>query len=95
MSHALNRWYGQNSGTSLVSQGGMSSGRPKDIAGTGGLERTVGQAWSVRVGCPVDVHGTRELDRTVGQAWSVTVGCPADIPWTSTGQVGQSGIIEV
>ena len=29
-----------------------------DVHRTGGLDRTVGQTWSVRVGCPMDVHGT-------------------------------------
>ena len=50
--HPLDRWTGQDSGTSLVSKGGMSNGRPMDVHWTGGLDRTVGQAWSVRVGCP-------------------------------------------
>ena len=27
----LDRWIGQDSGTSLVSEGGMSSGRPMDV----------------------------------------------------------------
>ena len=49
---------GQDSGTSLVSEGGMSNGRPVDVHSTGGLDRTVGQAWSVRVGCPMDVPCT-------------------------------------
>ena len=44
----LDRWTGQDSGTSLVSEGGMSM----DVHWTGGLDRTVVQAWSVRVGCP-------------------------------------------
>ena len=49
------RWTGQDSGTSLVSEGGTSNGRPMDVHWTGGLDRTVGQAWSVRVGRPMDV----------------------------------------
>ena len=51
----LDRWTGRDSGTSLVSEGGMSNGRPVDVHWTGGLDGTVGQAWSVRVGCPMDV----------------------------------------
>ena len=58
MGRPLDRWTGQDSGTSLVSEGGMSNGRPMDVHWTGGLDRTVGQAWSVRAGCPMDVHGT-------------------------------------
>ena len=56
--------YRQDSGTSLVSEGGMSNGRPMDVHWTGGLDRTVGQAWSVMggcpmmVGCPMDVPWT-------------------------------------
>ena len=65
----------------------MSSGRPMDIHWTGGLDRTVGQAWSVRVGCPVGVHWTGGLDRTVGQAWSVR----RDVQWASIGQVDWTG----
>ena len=49
---------GLDSGTSLVSEGGMSNGHLMDIHWTGGLNRTVGQAWSVRVGCPMDIHWT-------------------------------------
>ena len=77
---------GQDSGTSLVSEGGMSNGRPVDVHWTGGLDRTVGQAWSVRVGCPMDVPWT-----SIGQAWSVRVGCPMDVPWMSIGQVDWTG----
>ena len=69
----------------------MSNGRPMDVHRTGGLDRTMGQAWSVRVGCPMDVRRTGGLDRTVGQAWSVRVGCPMDVPWTSIGQVDWTG----
>ena len=29
-----------------------------DVHWTDGLDRTVGQAWSVRVGCPMDVPWT-------------------------------------
>ena len=54
----LVRWTGQDSGTSLVSEGGMSNGHPVGVHWTGGLDRTVGQAWSVRVGCPMDVPWT-------------------------------------
>ena len=36
----------------------MSNGRPMDVHRTGGLDRTMGQAWSVRVGCPMDVPWT-------------------------------------
>ena len=54
----LERWTGQDSGTSLVSEGGMSNGHLMDIHWTGGLNRTAGQAWSVRVGCPMDIHWT-------------------------------------
>ena len=42
-------------GTSLVCEGGMPNGHPMDVNWTGGLDRTVGQARSVRVGCPMDV----------------------------------------
>ena len=52
---SLDRWTGQNSKTSLVSEGGMSNGHLMDIHWTGGLDQTVGQAWSVRVGCAMDV----------------------------------------
>ena len=84
----MDRWTGQDSGTSLVSEGGMSNGRPVDVHWTGGLDRTVGQAWSVRVGCPMDVPWTSigQVDRIVGQAWSVRVGCPMDVPWMSIGR---------
>ena len=41
----LDRWTGQDSGTSLVSEGGMSNGCPMDVHWTGGLDRTVGHAW--------------------------------------------------
>ena len=51
----LDRWTGQDSGTSLVSEGEMSNECPMDVHWTGGLDRTVGQAWSVRVGCPMNV----------------------------------------
>ena len=82
-------------GTSLVSEGGMSNGRPMDVYWTGGLDRTVGQAWSVRVGSPMDVPwmSTGQVDWTGqwGQAWSVRVGCPMDIPWMSIGQVDWTG----
>ena len=58
---------------------------------TGGLDRIVGQAWSVRG----DVHWIGGLDRTVGQAWSVRVGCPLD-RWTGqdsgTSLVSEGGI---
>ena len=70
----------------------MSNGRPMDVHWTGGLDRTVGQAWSVRVGRPMDVPWmTGGLDRTVGQAWSVRVGRPMDVPWMSIGQVDWTG----
>ena len=60
MSHGrpLDRWTGQDSGTSLISEGGMSNGCPMDVHWTGGLDGTVGQAWSVRVGCPMDIPWT-------------------------------------
>ena len=58
----LDRWTGQDSGTSLVCEGGMSNGCPVDVHWTGGLDRTVGQAWSVRGGVS---HG-RSLDRWTG-----------------------------
>ena len=51
----LDRWTGQDSGTSLVSEGGMSNGSPHDVQWTGGLDGTVGKVWSLRVGCPMDV----------------------------------------
>ena len=38
--------------------GGMSNGCPTDVHWTGGWERTVGQAWLVRVGCPMDFSWT-------------------------------------
>ena len=64
------RWTGWDSGISLVTEGGMSNGCPMDVHWTGGLDRTVGQAWSVRVGCPMDVPwmsigevGQSEVDR--------------------------------
>ena len=50
------------------SEGGMSNGCPMDVHWTGGLDRTVGQAWSVRVECPMDILGT---------SW----GHPGDIHW--------------
>ena len=45
-------WKGQRKS----SEGGMSNGCPMDVHWTGGLDRTVGQAWSVRVECPMDIH---------------------------------------
>ena len=33
--HPLDRWTGQDSGTSLISEGGMSNGRPVDVHWTG------------------------------------------------------------
>ena len=38
-------WTGLDSGTSLLSEHGMSIGHPMDVHGTGGLDRTVGPAW--------------------------------------------------
>ena len=69
--------------TSLVSEGEMSNRRPMESIGQ--VDRTMGQAWSVRVGCPMDVPWTSigQVDRTAGQAWSVRVGCqwtPVDNP---------------
>ena len=65
---------------------------PWDVHWTGGLDGTVGQAWSVRVGCPMDVPwmSIGQVDWT-GQ-WdkpghAVRVGCPMDVPWMSIGQV--------
>ena len=55
LSMGVHRWTGRDSGTSLVSEGGISNGRLVDVHWTGGLDETVGQAWSVRVGCPMDV----------------------------------------
>ena len=62
MSHGrpLDRWTGQDSGTSLVSEGRMSNGRSMDVQWTGGLDQTVGQACSVRVGCPTDAPWTAQ-----------------------------------
>ena len=54
----MDRWTGHDSETSLVCQGGMSNGCPMDVDWMGGLDRTVGQAWSVRVGCPMDAPWT-------------------------------------
>ena len=73
----------------------MSMGRKvvshlMDIHWTGGLDRAVGQAWTVRVGCPMDIPLTSIghvncMDRTVGKAWSVRVrmsnGHPMEINW--------------
>ena len=55
----------KDSGTSPVCEGGMSNGRPMNIHWTCGLDRTVGQARSVRVGCPMDVPWTSigQVDR--------------------------------
>ena len=82
-------------GTNLVSEGGMSNGRPMDVHWTGGLDRTVGTSLvsegGMSNGRPMDVHWTGGLDRTVGQAWSVRVGCPMDVPWMSIGQVDWTG----
>ena len=92
---SLDRWTGQDSGTSLVSEGGMSNGCPVDVHWTGGLHgqdsgTSLVSEGGMSNGCPVDVHWTGGLARTVGQAWSVRVGCPMDVPWTSIGQVEQS-----
>ena len=58
----------------------MSNGRPMDIHWTGGLDRTVGQAWSLRVGSPMDVPwmSIGQVDR-VGQwtGWD-----SGDVHWT-------------
>ena len=47
-----------DSRTNLVCEGGMSKGRPMGVHWTGALDRTAGQAWSVRVGCPTNVPWT-------------------------------------
>ena len=89
MSHGrpLDRCTGQDSGTSLVSEGGMSM---MDVPWTS-IRQVDWTGQSLRVGCPMDVHCTGGLDRTVGQALSVRVGCPMDVPWTSLGQVDWTG----
>ena len=73
----------------------MSSGHPMDIHWTGGLDRTVGQAWSVRVGCPVDVHWT-SLDRWIGQDSGTSLvsegGMSSGHPLDIIGQIGQSQV---
>ena len=51
----------------------MSNGHLMDIHWTGGLDQTVGQAWSWSEGemcnaCPMDVRWRGGLDKTVEQA---------------------------
>ena len=56
------------------------------LGAPGGLDRTVGQAWSLKVGCPMDVP----LDRWTGQDSGTSLvgeggmsnGCPMDVHWT-------------
>ena len=50
-------WIGQDRTVGQVETVGctMDVPHPMDVHWTGGLDRTVGQAWSVRVGCPMDV----------------------------------------
>ena len=93
MSIGLDRWTGQDSGTSLVSEGGMSSGCPSDKWTGRDSGTSLVSEGGMSSGRPVDVHWTGGLDRTVGQAWSVRVGCPmdVDVPWMSIGQVDWMG----
>ena len=93
------RRVGQDSGTGLVCEGWMSNGRPmikwtshRCPFWTCGLDRTVGQARSVRVGCPMDVPWM-----SIGQVDSGTrLVCeggmsnarPVDVHWTG-GPEGQ------
>ena len=60
-----------------------------DVHWTGGLDGTVGQAWSVRVGCPMDVHGrpmdvhwTGGLGTSLVSEGGMSNGYPMDIHWT-------------
>ena len=78
---SLDRWTGQNSKTSQVSEGGMSIGHLIDIHWTGVLDKKVRQAWSVRVGYAMDVPwmSIGEVDWT--RHWNK--------PGISIGQVGQ------
>ena len=50
----LDRWTGQDSGTSLVSEGGMSNGRPMDVCWTG---KTILTKW------------TEDFDGKLGHEW--------------------------
>ena len=59
----LDRWTGQDSGTSLVSEGGMSNGHPVDIHWTGGLDRTAAHGHPMHIPCTSHAGG---LDRTGG-----------------------------
>ena len=60
---------------------------------TGELDRTVGQAWSVRVGCPMDVNGCpwtsigqvdwpQDSETSLVTEGGMSNGHPVDIHWT-------------
>ena len=75
----------------------MSSGRPLDIHWTGGLDRTVGQAWSVRrdvqwtsIG---QVDWTGQWDKPGQRGWR----CPVGVHWTGglDRTVGQAWSVRV
>ena len=91
----MDRWTGQDSGTSLVSEGGTSNGRPMDVHWTGGLDRTVGQAWSVRVGCPLDRWTGQDSGTSLVSEGGMSNGRPMDVHWTGgldwTGQWDKPG----
>ena len=78
----LDRWTGRDSGTSLVSEGGMSNGRPVDAHWTGGLDGIVGQAWSVRVGCPLDRWTGQDSGTSLVSEGGMSNGRPWDVHWT-------------
>ena len=60
MSHGcpLDRWTGQDSGTSLVTEGGMSNGCPMDVHWTGGLGTSLVSEGGMSNGYPMDIHWT-------------------------------------
>ena len=60
----------------------MTNGRPVDVHWTGGLDGTVGQAWSVRVGRPLDRWTGQDSGTSLVSEGGMSNGYPMDIHWT-------------
>ena len=52
---------------------------PWDVHWTGGLDRTVGQAWSVRVGCPLDRWTGQDSGTSLVSEGGMSIG---QVDWT-------------
>ena len=76
----LDRWTGRDSGTSLVSEGGMSNGRPVDVHWTGGLGTSlVSDVQRISHGHPLDrwdnPKWTEDFDGKLGHEWAYLKNC--------------------